>query len=219
MAVLTASRAFGDDLQARVAAIRDSVTPERQAEIDERLALEARRRVAERLIRTGVPPRYRSAEPDGGFAEWCEGYLSGEKRNLYAWGRPGTGKTHQACGCLNRLARAGVRAEYKTFYQVLRDIRETYGGDGSEAAVMRRLAGVPVLLIDDIGQERPTPDATAKLFELLNDRYATLRPTLFTSNRDPRSVMRWLEQGADADTVGGRLRRVFEDAVTIEVER
>ena len=57
-------------------------------------------------------------------------------------------------------------------------MRDTYGGQGSESRALSQWAGCKVLCLDDLGKERPTPDALDKLFALVDMRYRSGKLTL-----------------------------------------
>ena len=143
----------------RIAEMRDSITPERKAEIAaavaERVALDERRAVLavgmpsifDRMPIEAAPPRARA---------WAAGAVAGGKRNLVLVGASGAGKTKAACALLAWMATRRP-CRFAALGDMLRECRATYGGEGSEWAVLAKWAGVGVLCLDDLGKERPTP--------------------------------------------------------------
>jgi DNA replication protein DnaC len=47
---------------------------------------------------------------------------------------------------------------------------------------------VPILILDDLGVENATPWAKEKLFQLLDYRYVTRKPTVITTARDIEKI-------------------------------
>ena len=96
-------------------------------------------------------------------------------------------------------------------YRELRGVRDTYGAEGSESRALAQWTGCRILCLDDIGKEKPTADALEKLFALLDARYRSGKPMLFTTQyRSPMELgHRLMESGGDKPTAQAIVRRVF----------
>lgn len=114
--------------------------------------------------------------------EFAKGYEPGkEKKGLYFYGEPGSGKTHLMAAIANYLIhKENVR--FITSPELLLSIRKAFGSTVSEEGLLDQLSKVPLLIIDDIGSEKPTEWVQETLFVLIDRRYTNLMPTLFTSN-------------------------------------
>ena len=90
-------------------------------------------------------------------------------------------------------------------------MRDTYGAEGSESRALAQWTGCRILCLDDIGKEKPTADALEKLFALLDARYRSGKPTLFTTQyQSPKELgHRLMESGGDKPTAQAIVRRVF----------
>jgi DNA replication protein DnaC len=170
----------------------------------ERLAAERRRaaqRELERAVgRAGIPRRFR----DRTFASYqadtpaqrhalalCRAYSEGfdEIRRkgscLLLVGGPGTGKTHLACAILSSVIRAGHTGLFMSVSAALRLIREAYTPHArrSETESFALLTAPDLLVLDEVGlavgSER---NRRAVLFDVLNTRYAEVRPTILIGN-------------------------------------
>ena len=101
-------------------------------------------------------------------------------RWLFIYGPPGSGKTHLAIGAYNaissRLQAAFVRASAMIGY--LRDGIDDHTLD----ARLEQLKTIGFLVIDDLGTERPSDWGLARLYDIIDARYAARRPTVVTSN-------------------------------------
>ena len=151
-------------------------------------------------------------------AAWVNGTLQqAGYRNLYLWGPVGTGKTGLAIAALKARMHRGTPALYTTLPDLLDRIRQTYdGGTGSTATLLHDLGDIDVLVLDDLGAERPTDWVVEKLFQVLDHRMRAERETLFTSNltldqltgRLGERVVERIRQGTWEVEVSGRnLRR------------
>ena len=200
-------------LVARLKEIRDGITPERQAEIDAKLAIERDLAKRKAIVSVGMPTIFERVPFEVApkrAQDWARKCVKGGSRNLVLVGDSGAGKTEAACALLGAMA-PHVRCRFATFGDILREVRATYGADGTEAGVMGKWEGCAVLCLDDLGKERPTQDVLDKLFALVAHRYNHGRPTIFTTQYKTPSDLgrRLMSQGGDAETAEAIVRRVF----------
>ena len=114
-----------------------------------------------------------------------------ENIGLYFYGGNSSGKTYlTACIC-NELLLEGYHCIYTNFARILAEIRSGYAGEGmGELDIMRKLMTCDFVFLDDFGKEfigrefnRSASKWTEeKLFEMINVRYNSMRPTVFSSN-------------------------------------
>jgi DNA replication protein DnaC len=74
------------------------------------------------------------------------------------------------------------------------------------------LAKVQILFIDDLGKGRSTPASEEGFFDLLDARYKSNLPTLYTSNMEPAQI----EAGFTEGYGPGLIRRVLDTTKQIE---
>ena len=105
-------------------------------------------------------------------------------------GTYGCGKTHLAAAIANQCLREGKPVLFLNTPDLLDYLRETFapatGVSYSERFDEIRTA--PVLVLDDLGTESPTPWATEKLYQIINYRYNARLPTVITTNRDIKDI-------------------------------
>lgn len=173
------------------------------------------RRLRERqyLWERSIPSRFRYAtladvdEPQSGsLRDWAT-ELPG---NLVLLGPVGVGKTHAAVATLRLCHDLGYSIMFAPIVEAL-DMLRPGGGDD----VAARLATVRVLLLDDLGAERPTDWTAERLYSVINRRWLDEKVTIVTSNLppdeleptlDPRLYSR-LVDGATATRLTGPDRR------------
>jgi DNA replication protein DnaC len=142
------------------------------------------------LIAVGRSPdlaeqqRYRACVADArSFADAPDGWL-------VLSGASGCGKTHIAAAVVNRILERGERALFVVVPDLLDHLRAAYqpGADIAYDELFERVRNAPVLVLDDLGTQSPTPWATEKLFQLINHRFNSRLPTVVTTNLLPEQI-------------------------------
>lgn len=125
-----------------------------------------------------------------GAAEACSRALEYARNPtgwILLWGNYGCGKTHLAAAIAIHATR---QLALKTLFTIVPDLldhlRATYHPSSAVTYDERfeAVRTVPLLVLDDLGAESPTPWAQEKLFQIINHRYNEQLPTVITSNVD-----------------------------------
>lgn len=202
-------------------------------------AAEAKReaRIA-RIAASRIPERFANSTIDNYFPEegtrealeivtayvkrWPEQRRTGE--GLLLLGDVGTGKTHLAIALLmGALDRTGMRGRYCTASELLREIRATWKGYGerSEQQMVDYFGSVDLLVLDEVGATNGSDNERVILFDVLNERYERMLPTIVCGNvslqeletaLDRRSVDRLRENGGRAVVMKGKSYRARKSA-------
>src|SRR3954468_11006299 len=135
-----------------------------------------------------------------------------EHQPLLVTGPTGIGKTFVACALGNQAAREGYGVFYTRLTRLLDDLA-TARLDGSLARVLRRLARLEVLIIDDWAMTELTAAQRLDLMEVIDDRHDRAATVLATQI----PVANWHRSIGDATYAGAILDRVVHRALRIEL--
>lgn len=194
-----ASKCMGADCQAMIEPVQigdrwymNKYCPTHvKALLDAEEKKESDEKTAARIKRLNLPPRFQAATFDNFIIgsqtisfeyakKFVENYGKPEQKGVYFYGVAGTGKTHLAAAIGNALVeREGVR--FITVPELLLLIRKGFDKPGYDET-FDRLSKTKLLIMDDIGSEKPTEWVQETLFVLIDRRYTHFLPTVFTSN-------------------------------------
>ena len=128
----------------------------------------------------------------------------GQREDALFLGPPGTGKSHLAQAIGRAAIQQGYRVVYREAHTLMEEIAEaTIAGTRKE--YLADLAGVPLLIIDDLGMRKLPHTAAEDLLEVIMRRYERAS-TLLTSNRP---VDDWGKLLGDTAAVAALLDRLL----------
>ena len=145
---------------------------------------------------------------------------SKERKGLILVGNNGVGKTHLACSIANELIKNGIPIIYGTLINLLAELKSTYDNDNniSEMEIIKLYEKVDLLVIDDLGKEKPSEWGLEKLFTIINSRYENNLPVIITTNYDQNSLINRLSINGEIETVKSIISRLYEMCYLVKIE-
>lgn len=165
---------------------------EHDAEIEQRERQQAAADKIERYQKSGVPERYFNESLDtykitnemqATAAKAATNFLNavkcGEFKSLVMIGSAGTGKTHLACAIIRAAG-----GKYRTASELVEKMRraKSFTANATEDEIVDYYGHVSLLVIDEIGRGIAATDEKYMLYQILNARYNTRKPTVLISN-------------------------------------
>jgi DNA replication protein DnaC len=151
-------------------------------------------------------------------------------KGLLFVGTVGSGKTHLAVGVLRRLVREkGVRGLFCDYRELLKSIQNSYNPQvaTTELELLKPVFAAEVLVLDDLGAQKPNEWVWDTVALILNTRYNDKQSTIITTNypdlpaasgslSDAERAGRELSLG---DRIGDRMRsRLAEMCMPVEMK-
>jgi len=136
-----------------------------------------------------------------------------EHRNCIITGPTGIGKSYLACALGHQACRDGLRAQYFYAPKLFRSL-ETAHADGSLVGLLKALARLDLLLIDDLGLATGKAKGYRDLLEVIDDRVGH-GATLLTSQYP---VAQWHDTIGDSTVADALLDRLVHNAYRLELD-
>ena len=184
----------------------DNMTPEEIAAHDEEIkrqeAEQEKRERIERYKKSGVPERYYTESLDTyqvtnemqktaaqAIGEFLREIKCGAFRTLVLIGTAGTGKTHLACGMVREYG-----GKYATAPDIVEEIRraKSFSADQTEKQIIDNYSYVKLLVVDEIGRGISATDEKYMLYQIINARYNTRKPTVLISNYTKADFLKYI---------------------------
>ena len=135
-----------------------------------------------------------------------------ERRNLLITGASGLGKSWLACALGHKACRENMSVLYTRMPRLFADLAVAHG-DARYARLLKSIARVKLLILDDWGPEALTSNQARDLLEIVEDRYD--KGSLIITSQVP--INRWHELIGVPTLADAILDRVIHNAYRIEL--
>jgi len=151
-------------------------------------------------------------------------------RGLLFVGTAGLGKTHLAVGILRRLIQErGAKGLFCDYRELLKSIQNSYNPEvrHTELDLLKPVFAAEVLVLDDLGAQKPNEWVWDTVALILNTRYNDRQTTIITTNYADlpagggvqSDVERAAREATLGDRIGDRMRsRLAEMCVRVEMK-
>ncbi len=150
-------------------------------------------------------------------------------KGLLFTGSIGVGKTHLAVGVLQRLVRErGVRGLFCDYRELLKNIQNSYNPqvNVTELELLKPVFAAEVLVLDDLGAQKPSEWLWDNVALILNTRYNDKMSTIITTNYSDlpaaAGALNDVERAGREQTLGDRigdrmLSRIAEMCIRVKM--
>ena len=121
----------------------------------------------------------------------------------YLFGECGCGKTFLAAIIAQMWLAADKSVIFIKVPALLDDLRATFNGEGKESAIYESMSRADLLILDDLGMEKPSRFAGTTLCKIIDDRYDNDAATIVTSNNALSVVEYDLNHAHDGENLNG----------------
>ena len=146
--------------------------------------------------------------------------INGETdKGLFITGTYGVGKTYLASCIANETIKNKNTVVFGTLIQLLDYIKDTYKDSAvSDKEYLNLYSSVDLLIIDDLGKEKPTEWVLEKLFLIVNNRYNNYLPIVITTNYNRNQLRERLCVNKNYSMVDSIISRLYEMCGGIEIK-
>lgn len=127
--------------------------------------------------------------------KWC--YSNFDKTLIFISGQTGVGKTHLMKCMANELIKRHKVVTLTTSFAMHQDFLKSYASRDidEKQSLLDKYLNAEVLFVDDLGTELRQPNLTVSfLYQVLNERKLTKRPTVITSNLDMKDILNYYDE-------------------------
>lgn len=130
----------------------------------------------------GISPRNKAEKIKNSCRKYAVNFTTSSP-NIMFMGGTGLGKTHLSLAIANVVINRGYSVVYGTTQNILGDLQnENFGRDENIRYNERAVLNCDLLILDDLGTEFKSSYTVACLYNIINSRISSKRPTIISTN-------------------------------------
>jgi DNA replication protein DnaC len=144
------------------------------------------------------------------YAENFDKIKNKAKNGLFIAGECGVGKSHIAFATANELIENEKRVICTSMIDLLADLRGNFQNSVTEVDTLAKYTNCELLIIDDLGKEKPTEWALQMIYSIVDHRYNELKPIIVTTNYTATDLIKRFTVSNDNATASAIIDRLYE---------
>lgn len=133
--------------------------------------------------------------------------INNQRWPLLIYGPNGCGKTHLAVAIFKEKIIQGHKGWFESIPWLYLEVRNAFGPKPvySELEIVKKYTEYKILILDDLGQEKPSEYSRQTLYLILDRRANLLNPTIITSNKNLDEIEKFAGQSIASRIAEGRI--------------
>ncbi len=116
--------------------------------------------------------------------------FSPQSGSILMFGRTGLGKTHLSLAIANAVLEKGCSVIYDSIINILRNIEREHFSREHTSEMIDLVMDTELLILDDLGTEYETPFYNATIYNIINTRLNSGKPTIISTNLNFEGISR-----------------------------
>jgi DNA replication protein DnaC len=115
-------------------------------------------------------------------------------QSILMFGKTGLGKTHLSLAIANKVLEKGYSVIYDSIINILRSIEREHFSREHSMDMINLVMDVDLLILDDLGTEYETAFYNSTVYNIINTRLNSGKPTIISTNLDFAGIRRRYEE-------------------------
>lgn len=129
-----------------------------------------------------------------GFAKRYAETFNSSSESILMFGQTGLGKTHLSLAIANKVLEKGYSVIYDSIINILRNIEREHFSREHSTEMISLVMNTELLILDDLGTEYETAFYNSTVYNIINSRLNSGKPTIISTNLDFAGIRRRYEE-------------------------
>lgn len=124
-----------------------------------------------------------------------------------------------ACSIANELIKMQKSVIFGSTIKLFGIIKKSYNNEieENESKIISEFINCDVLIIDDLGKEKPSEWVLEKLYYIINERYEHSKPIIITTNFNENQLIDIFTVGKNKSSIEAIMSRLNEICLTVRI--